>query len=134
MRLKKQKEAVKMEKKLSKTKLITTIIQYVFDKYCDDEQVALYANDYYELEKKAEERRSRKKELMAAKCQDKCHDKIYKITQPVRDFLEPLVDAEYFKHSKYEFIPKAVELYDAMKQLETRQHRKLIKKIKKEGL
>lgn len=119
-----------MEKKLSKTKLITTIIQYVFDKYCDDEQVALYANDYYELEKKAEERRSRKKELVAAKC----HDKIYKITQPVRDFLEPLVDAEYFKHSKYEFIPKAVELYDAMKQLETRQHRKLIKKIKKEGL
>lgn len=124
-----------MEKKLSKSKLITTIIQYVFDKYCDDEQVALYASDYYELEKKAEERRTRKRELMAAKCQDKCHDKKYKVSQEVRDWLEPLVDAEYFKDMNYK--PSLEDLnpmYSAMEQLETKQYKKLLKEMEQEGL
>lgn len=116
-----------MEKRLSKTKLISTLIEYVFNTYCDDEQIALFAQDYYELEKRAEERRLRKNDIMISKC----HDRIYKITQPVRDFLEPLVDAEYFKHTNFGYIKEAVELYDAMEQLETRQHKKLLKAIKR---
>ena len=124
-----------MEKKLSKTKLIQTIIDYVFDRYCDDEQVALYANDYYELEKRAEERRARKNDIMISKCHDKCHDKKYKISQEVRDWLEPLVDAEYFKITKYKkSLDDLNPMYSAMEQLETKQHKKLLKKIKKEGL
>jgi hypothetical protein len=117
-------------KKTSKTKLIKNIIDYVFNTYCDDETIAEFANTYYEFEKKAEERKT-KKNIMIEKSQYKCRGKIYKITQPVRDFLEPLVDAEYFKHSNFKCIPDAVELYDAMEQLETRQHKKLLKQIEK---
>lgn len=124
-----------MVKRLSKPKLITTILDYVFKTYCDDEQVALYIQDYYEIEKRAEERRKRKNDI---KCQDKCHDKIYKITQPVRDFLEPLVDAEYFKETHYKHSKEDLNsMYSAMEQLETRQHKKLLKQIearKKGGL
>lgn len=106
---------------VSKRKLIESIINYVFKTYCDDEQIAIFAKDYYAIEKRAEERKSRKI--------SKHQNKTYKITQQVRDFLEPLVDAEYFKHSEYKCMPDAEVLYDAMEQLETRQHYKLLKVI-----
>lgn len=111
----------------SKKSIINNIIEYVFKTYCDDEQVALFIQDYYEIERKAEERRKRK----IQKCQDKCHDKIYKITQEVKDFLEPLVDAEYYKDH---YIPRTdcAVIYLAMQQLNTRVHRKLVKKLMKE--
>ena len=115
-----------MPKKLSKTKLIATIINYVFNTYCDDEQVALYAKDYYELEKKAEE--LKKKKIL--KCHDKRQDKVYKITQSVRDFLEPLVDAEYFKTTHYNHLYDESVLFDAMNQLETKQNKKLLKRMR----
>lgn len=117
-----------MPKRLSKTNLIANIINYVFNTYCDDEQVALYAQDYYELEKKAEERKKQK----MSKCHDKRHDKIYKITQQVRDFLEPLVDAEYFKSTQYNHLKDESILFDAMEQLETKQNKKLLKRIRNE--
>lgn len=115
-----------MAKKLGKTKLLATIIDYVFDKYCDDEQIALFAKDYYEIEKRAEERKALKKDIMISKC----HDKIYKITQSVRDFLEPLVDAEYFKSTHYKHLYDESVLHDAMDQLQTKQYKKLLNTIK----
>ena len=106
---------------VSKRKLIESIINYVFKTYCDDEQIAIFAKDYYAIEKKAEERKLYKI--------PKSQNKTYKITQQVRDFLEPLVDAEYFKHSEYKCMLDAEVLYDAMEQLETNQHYKLLKLI-----
>lgn len=106
---------------VSKRKLIESIIDYVFKTYCDDEQIAIFAKDYYAIEKRAEERKSIKI--------SKCHNKTYKITQPVRDFLEPLIDAEYFKHNNYEWAPNPEVLYEAMEQLETKEYNKLSKKI-----
>ncbi len=120
-----------MKNKISKIKLIQSIIDYVFNTYCDDEQIALFAQDYYELEKRAEERKARKSDTMISKS----YEKIFKITRPVRDFLEPLVDAEYFKNMNYIYnVIDNNALYLAMEQLETRQYDKLLKEIKAEEL
>lgn len=111
----------------SKKSIINNIIDYVFNTYCDDETIALLMQDFYESEKKLAERRKRKTE----KCHDICPDKTYKISQEVRDFLEPLVDAEYYKDRYIPSIDCAV-IYLAMQQLDTRVHRKLVKKLMKE--
>ena len=116
-----------MKKKLSKTKLIKSIIDYVFEKFCDNEQVALFMQDYYELEKRAEEKKRLKKDV--SKCQNKCHD-IFKITKEVRNFLEPLVDCEYFKNINYKPLFDPVPLYLAMEQLKTKQYLKLLEEMK----
>ena len=109
-----------MSKKISKKTLISNIIDYVFNTYCDDEQIAIFSQQYYEIEKRLEGKRK-------LKSKDN-NNKTYKITKEVRDFLEPLVDAEYFK-SKYTHNVEEV-LYYAMEQLQTKMHKKLINKIK----
>ena len=116
-------------KKISKKHLLSNIIDYVFNTYCDDEQIAIFAQQYFEIEKRLEEKRKLKSDIMISKCHDNCNDKKYKITKEVRDFLEPLVDAEYFK-SRYTRNIEEV-LYDAMEQLETKMHKQLLKEIDK---
>lgn len=114
--------------KISRTKLIQNILNYVFNTYCDDEQIALFAKTYYDLEKKAMERKENKANAAISKPKVKT----YKISQEVRDFLEPIVDAEYFKETHYKnSIYDLNPLYLAMEQLETKQYKKLIKRIKK---
>lgn len=119
------------ERKISKSKIIQKIIDYVFKQYCDDEEIAILAQDYYAAEKRLAEKRKKKGDTKISKCQDKCHDKFYKISQEVRDFLEPLVDAEYYKQ---EYVPNlnAATLYQAMFELNTKVHQKLEKEILEE--
>lgn len=115
------------ERKISKSKIIQKIIDYVFKQYCDDEEIAILAQDYYAAEKRLAERRKKKSDTKISKCQDK----FYKISQEVRDFLEPLVDAEYYKQ---DYVPNlnAATLYQAMFELNTKVHQKLEKEILEE--
>lgn len=108
-----------MNKKISRKQLINNIIDYVFNTYCDDEQIVIFSQQYYEIEKILQEKRK-------SKSKDN-NNKTYKITKEVRDFLEPLVDAEYFK-SKYTNNAEEV-LYNAMEQLQTKMHKELINTI-----
>lgn len=95
--------------KISKKKITEKILNYVFNKYCDDEELAIYMQDYYKADKLLKNRKPREKNTI----------KYYKITEDVRDFLEPLVDAEYFKAYNYSYKIDGV-LLDAMEQLHTK--------------
>lgn len=119
-----------ISRKISKKALLNNLIEYVFETYCDDEQIAIFSQQYYEIEKRLEEKRKLKNDIMISKCHDKCNDKKYKITKEVRDFLEPLVDAEYFK-SRYTHNIEEV-IYDAMEQLQTKMLKKIINKTQGE--
>lgn len=112
-------------KKISKSVLINSIIDYVFKTYCDDETIAGFAQDYYDIERRTKERLERKTD------KTKKLKPNYKITKEVRDFLEPLVDAEYHKLIHYTHCSDSeISLYDAMEQLNTRQQKILVKKLK----
>lgn len=105
--------------KVSKKKITEKILNYVFNKYCDDEELAIYMQDYYKAEKLSAERKNNKT--------PKNTIKYYKITADVRDFLEPLVDAEYFKGYSYNHNLEPV-IYDAMQCLNTKCWNKRIRK------
>lgn len=95
--------------KVSKKKIVEKILEYVFNRYCDDEQIAIYLQDYYEAEK----------QLKNKKPKEKSNIKYYRITEDVRDFLEPLVDAEYFKAYNYSYRIDGV-LLESIEQLNTK--------------
>lgn len=95
--------------KISKKKIVDKILNYVFNKFCDDEELAVYMQDYYEADKRLKNRKPKEKSQV----------KYYKITEDVRDYLEPLVDAEYFKSYNYGYRIDGVIL-DAMEQLKTK--------------
>ena len=97
--------------KVSKKKITEKILEYVFKKYSKDKEIKLLMEDYYTADKIAKEHKNNK--II------KNDTKYYKITQPVRDFLEPLVDAEYFKSYNYTYEIDGVIL-DAMDQLKTK--------------
>ena len=118
----------KKEKVFSKKVVVQKIIDYVFQQYCDDEEIAILAQHYYAAEKRIAERKKKKSDTKASKSQDKCHDKFYKISKEVRDFLEPLVDAEYYKDKYIPNVDAAI-IYQAMYELNTRVHQQLEEQI-----
>lgn len=120
----------KKEKVLSKKVVVQKIIDYVFKQYCDDEEIAILAQHYYAAEKRIAERKKKKSDLGIEKCQNKCHD-IYRISKEVRDFLEPLVDAEYYKDKYIPNVDAAI-IYQAMCELNTRVHQQLEQEIMEE--
>ena len=97
--------------KMSKKKITEKILDYVFKKYSDDEEIAIYMKDYYIAEKLIMEKNKNKPK--------KENIKYIKITENVRDFLEPLVDAEFFKAFNYGYEVDGV-LIEAMEQLKTK--------------
>ena len=95
---------------MSKKKIVDKILDYVINKYCDDEEMAVMLEDYF----KAVEKLKNRKPLVK-----KVKKTYYKITEDVREYLLPLVDAEYFKTITYKQNVNTV-LYDAMEQLNTK--------------
>lgn len=120
----------KKEKVLSKKVVVQKIIDYVLKQYCDDEEIAILAQHYYAAEKRIAERKKKKSDLRIEKCQNKCHD-IYRISKEVRDFLEPLVDAEYYKDKYIPNVDVAI-IYKAMYELNTRVHQEIEKEMMEE--
>ena len=121
----------KKEKVLSKKVVMQKIIDYVFQQYCDDEEIAILAQHYYAAEKRIAERKKNKSDALTSQCHNKCHDKFYKISKEVRDFIEPLVDAEYYKDKYIPNVDAAI-IYQAMYELNTRVHQQLEQEIMEE--
>lgn len=92
---------------MSKKKIVDKILDYVINKYCDDEEMAVMLKDYFKAVEKLKNRKVPVKKTY------------YRITEDVREYLLPLVDAEYFKTITYKQNVNTV-LYDAMEQLNTK--------------
>lgn len=120
---------MKYKKSRSKSQVVKSILELVFKKFCDDEEVALLIQEYYKAEKKLTERRKKKQENKASTSSKKL---TYKISQEVRDWLEPMVDAEYYKDLNYKPNLDCYLIYEAMQQLNTRVHRELTAKLLKD--
>jgi hypothetical protein len=118
-----------MYKKTGKKVLVQEIVDYIFNKYTEDERVKALVRRYEKIETHNSRRRDRDKERLNTALDT---TPTYLVTKPARDVLEPLIDAEYFKVLNYRECPN--DQLDAivmgMSQLETRIYRELKEKIK----
>ncbi len=104
-------------KSLGISKIKQQIIDIVLKKYCDDKELAEWIQAYQNAKEKQEKRKQRQKPVYK--------EKTCKITEDVRKYLEPLVDAEYFK-LRYGDFNNSLMIYKAMEQLKTHIYVQLI--------
>ena len=103
---------------LSKSKVVDEIIDYVSTRYCDDTELSNLLKKYLSVKEKLNKQKTRKSTRIA---------NTYKISCEVRNFLEPLVDAEYFKLINYGGATKEI-LYITMEQLQTKLYQEIMRK------
>ena len=118
-----------MYKKTCKRALVSEIVNYIFNKYTDDERVIALVGRYNKIEDAKLNRKHKKLDKI------KVVNNItptYSVTKPARDVLVPLIDSEYFKSLNYKNIPddQLDAIVMAMSQLDTRIFRELKEKIK----
>lgn len=97
---------------MSKRSLVNDILEYVFNTYRDeDNTIREFESNYIKIEKECEKRRKKR-------CNKPAKEK-YIVSKDVRNFLEPLVDAEYFKQDRYNACEVDNVVIKAMKELDT---------------
>ena len=99
---------------MTKKVLIREIVEYIDKSYKNDPRIVGFVKKFREIEAK-----SLKKSKKITKKQK---NKNYTVTKEARDWLAPLVDAEYFKYINYNFKKNIViddEMIKAMQCLET---------------
>ena len=118
-----------MYKKTGKKVLVQEIVDYIFNKYTEDERVKALVRRYTKIESVNSRRKAKKLDKFGSQL-DKTLT--YSVTLPARDVLEPLIDSEYFKTLNYkEPYPDHLDaIVLAMQQLDTRIFRQLKDKIK----
>lgn len=108
------------------------MLDYAFNKFCDDEEFAKMIEIYYEaLKIEAAKAEAKKEKAATTECETK-PSKTYKLTEDVRNWLEPLVDAEYFKNANYTQVYDMEIIYKAAEQLKTKGYVLLKSKMLKE--
>lgn len=96
----------------SRKLLIKEIVDYISERYTNDEKIVELINKYNTLENRLSNRKRENAER---------EKKTFTITQDVRNYLCPLVDAEYFKILNYGLGINHLDItVKAMKQLDSR--------------
>lgn len=113
----------------SKKLLIREIVDYIDKQYKNDPRIVELVTKYNSIEEKLARKRIQKTESVLK--QKTC----YIIPKQVRDWLEPLVDAEYFKHINYHPNDDHADLMVlTMQKLETEVYKQLLQRIEEDSL
>lgn len=105
---------------MTKKLLIREIVEYIDKSYKNDPRIVELVKKFKDFENKSK-----------TKAKKKNKTKLYKISKKARDWLLPIVDAEYFKFLNYNFNEKLDEaMIEAMSCLDTEIYENLKNNIK----